>query len=767
MEKQFLSRKLKRKIQRQQKNEKKDLYYKNKNNKNNIKDKHTNTKNKIKNDINVKDFNKKNIKYNKHDDLEEIDSDIQSAENSNNSDDENKQSIEFNDNSNNNEIDNDADEAINNTTYKNDDIEKQIKSLEKKLHLKDSGKLDKFKKRLVTENWDEDLFEFLENIDTTVRNEKNASNVKNSNSKSTKLNNQNISKLNTTSTVNNNRSSPLPLEEIKSKSMLFKKIPKELQTNANVNVNKHDNSEEIKFLFQKDITSILNKISEPNLGLLFPEINQKIENLKIKTKNYKEIVYEVISKACSKLILEQEITNLPITSCVCSVISVLHYKFGNSFMIYFIKNIFGKFPDNFFTENNNDVNVPKSLLKNFTFAMIHFYIFQNITSKIYYEIIKYFIDNFNELFSEMLLILLSYIGIEIRKEDPESLKEIISDINKKYNFIKISSQKENVGKLKFIVDMIDDIRNNKYMKFNLSEKFNFFKTFINTNKKHFNIENVEKVDISIKYLQGLDKTKHLLMNDDIQSGGSSSLISGIDPNNSSEIYIPDDLLDDNTSKLLEKKMKRLKMTTDLKKTIFIAIVNSIDCNDAFERVMRLNLKKDQSREIIKTIVTLCNEEKCYNPFYKLLLDKLISVEKGHKYTFHYCIWDHMKIMVNYSTSAELKKIHNLSKLTADLLATEKISLPVLLNFGFEDANENQRIFVTFTLDYYFERIKGLADKSKLLFAKLVKNDQHVEFGRRLFNFLVNEFPKEVEINKKSNEYLDSYTASTKVLKRIL
>ena len=103
-----------------------------------------------------------------------------------------------------------------------------------------------------------------------------------------------------------------------------------------------------------------------------------------------------------------------------------------------------------------------------------FYIFNNITSKLIYDLIKFFIENFNENFSEYLLLLLSYTGIEIRKEDPENLKDIIVEINKKYNNLKVENS-ENVTKIQYIIDMIDDIRMNKYLKFNLSEKFSFFK----------------------------------------------------------------------------------------------------------------------------------------------------------------------------------------------------------------------------------------------------------------------------------------------------
>ena len=91
-------------------------------------------------------------------------------------------------------------------------------------------------------------------------------------------------------------------------------------------------------------------------------------------------------------------------------------------------------------------------------------------------------------------------------------------------------------------------------------------------------------------------------------------------------------------------MQKLKITTDLKKKIFKAIVGATDYIDAFERLNRLNLKNEQSREIIKIIILLVGNEKNYNLFYKLLLEKLMNFEKGHKYTFHYTIWDNMRIM---------------------------------------------------------------------------------------------------------------------------
>ena len=71
--------------------------------------------------------------------------------------------------------------------------------------------------------------------------------------------------------------------------------------------------------------------------------------------------------------------------------------------------------------------------------------------------------------------------------------------------------------------------------------------------------------------------------------------------------------------------KKLNMTTDIKRAVLQAIVLADDYIQAFENCQRLNLKKQQQREIIKVIVQLCiTDRKKFNPFYFLLAQRLIK-----------------------------------------------------------------------------------------------------------------------------------------------
>ena len=726
MDNNFLSRKQLRKQKRLEKKEKRDLYFRNramKKRRDSINSNKSNRSN-FSNKSNTSKNNKYKLQKNKI----------------------KKEKVIKKDNE--NKIISDDNLEENNNTKKDifeDDLEKEINYLEGKLKLKDKKEFEKFNKRITMENYDSDLMDFLGNIDSVMNMDKETylkkKELKNKETKVEKKEDlkdktketKKITKIKIIKETNNDK-----IKKEEPKSMFKKDNNKEITREERINK------------FQRELNSLINKIAESNISFLIPDMFNKIDEF---NKNIKDnfILFDIITKISLKLLLNQEITNLPITSCVCTFISLSHYKFGNNFIYFYLKSLFDEIQ---YLKNEE---IPKYKIKNCIFEIIHFYIFQNITSKLIYSLIKFLIENFNENNSEFLLLLLSYTGIDIRKEDPENLKDIITEVNKIYNNMKLNNSSD-LSKLKFAVDMIEDIKQNKYLKFNLSEKFAFFKNFVN-NYSNASLKKGEKIECDLETISKID-LKTICNSNNIEISENTNL-NNIDLNN----YIPnDDLLDDKTNKILEKKMRKMNISTNLKKMIFTSIVTASDINDAFERLIRLNLKKEQKREIIKIIVQICIEEKYYNPFYELLLDKLISIDKDNKYTFHYCIWDYMKIFENYNQS-ELKKIHNLSKLTSNLLLREKISLPVLLHFKFEQSNNKIKMFVLFVFDFYFE--KSTETKTKILFAKLVKNDDHVEWAQRLFHFFIQEFSKEIDVNSKSQNYQDNFSSAVHVLKKIL
>jgi len=674
-----------------------------------------------------------------------------------------------------------------------------LEYLEKKLNLKNSDIMDKYKKSMALENYDADIFDFLDNIDSSVQKgidkyKKYDPNNYNKKIKDRDIDNKKNEKDSKEEKEEKDEEEEDEFEEMEEGEELEEDIPneeleeeqgedEELEEDDDnddeeleekkikdekynkktekkeIIITKEMKQQNIELMnqFKKELTSLLNKVAESNLSLILPALFNKISSFidsykendkKIKTK----ITYEIISEILIKTIINQQVINLPIISCICSIISLLHFiKFGQSFLLFFIKKCLEEI--NFLKEKTN---IEKYKYKNFFFIVIHLYLFENINSVFVYDLIKYLIDNFDENNSEYLLLLLSYTGINIRKENPTNLKDIITLINKKYNDIKISNDTNRTEKIKYIIDMINDIKQNKYLKFNLQEKFNFFKEIIKKNKSD-NIVLSDKLELELNKIMKIPYDQ--ILSEEVIS--NSEKIEEIINLDTDDLIIKESQEDDKTNAQLNNAMKKLGISTKLKKMIFINIATSSGVNDAFERLSRLNLNKEQRREIIKMIIKLCIEEPSYNPFYQLLMEKLLTLDKDNKYTFHYCIWDYMKIMENF----KIKKIHNLSKLTANLLLKEKISIPVLLQFKFEEDKNENKIFVNMVFNKYFE--DSDEDKTKLIFAKLVKNDDHVEFAQKLFNYFAKDFSKENNVEQKNEKYQANLGSALKVLKKVL
>ena len=661
-----------------------------------------------------------------------------------------------------------------------DDIDLELEYLEKKLQLDNKDIMNKYKKSMALENYDEDIFDFLDNIDSAVQ--KDVDKYKKYDPNSFKKN-ENKSEEEGEEEEGGDEEEEEQGEEgeefgEEEEEVEEKEDDEDDGDNNEMEEKEEDNNEknkkekeeitkemkeyniELEKQFRKELTSLLNKIAEANLVLILQAIFDKISAFMDAYQDKKlkiEITYRIITEVLIKTTLCQQVINLPIISCICTFSSLLHFiKFGQSFLCYFIKKCLEEL-NNLKPITTPEKQIEKHKYKNFIFIIIHLYIFENINSVFIYDLIRHLIDNFNENNSEYLLLLLSYTGISIRKENPSNLKDIITLINMKYNNLKLSNDEGSTDKIKYIIDMINDIKQNKYLKFNLHEKFNFFKEIISKRKSESVLVG-EKVEIELEKIIKLPYDK-ILSNDIITNKEKLDDIIDLDAD---DLIIKETQEDSKVTKQLNDTMKKLGISTGLKKMIFTNIATSNNVNDAFERLSRLNLNKEQKREIIKMVVKLCIEEPSYNPFYQLLLVKLLSFDKDNKYTYHYCIWDYMKVLDKFKN---VKKIHNLSKLTCNLLLGEKISLPVLLHFKFEEDIDENKMFINMILNKYF--CDSNEDKTKLLFAKLVKNDEHVEFAQKLFNYLVKDFSQENDVEKKDNKYQDNYSAALKVLKKVL
>ena len=136
------------------------------------------------------------------------------------------------------------------------------------------------------------------------------------------------------------------------------------------------------------------------------------------------------------------------------------------------------------------------------------------------------------------------------------------------------------------------------------------------------------------------------------------------------------------------------MNTEVRRAIFVAIMSATDFQDAYVRLMKLQLKKKQEFEFPKVLIHCAGAEKSYNPYYTLIAKRLCGDPKLRK-SFQFSLWDLFKQMgendddddgpdEDEDNSLDTRQLVNLAKMFGTLIVDAGLGIGVLknLNLGF-------------------------------------------------------------------------------------
>jgi nucleolar MIF4G domain-containing protein 1 len=86
--------------------------------------------------------------------------------------------------------------------------------------------------------------------------------------------------------------------------------------------------------------------------------------------------------------------------------------------------------------------------------------------------------------------------------------------------------------------------------------------------------------------------------------------------------------------------KAHRMNTDIRRSIFVAIMSANDYQDAHVRLLKLRLKRAQEFEIPRVLTHCAMEEEAHNPYYTLIARRLCG-ESGRriKVSFMFTLWN--------------------------------------------------------------------------------------------------------------------------------
>lgn len=329
--------------------------------------------------------------------------------------------------------------------------------------------------------------------------------------------------------------------------------------------------------------------------------------------------------------------------------------------------------------------------------------------------------------------LLRIAGLSLRKADPMAMKNFVIDIH-----AKAAEHETLTTRAKVMLDLVVDIKNNRMKKkegvFIPSDaNASIASTLPSHTSAWFKSCNVESVAIGgVPWSKIIAREKRGMwwiptLADSVHAQGQEASTQceggGIDKE-SADIMADSQLL---------KLASGMKMSTDTRRAVFCAVMGGEDAVDATEKLLRLNLKGQQEREIVRIVVECCLHENAWNPYYALVLKRLCQLAKGHRVTLQFCIWDHIKAIQGMSVRA----LSIFSKFCARIVALSILSLPATVktvSFSDQEMSSKEVLMWRVFFRTIFEDVPS-DEGVNIVFEKLAEQKNLSQVKRQVRNFL--------------------------------
>ncbi|KAJ5623149.1 hypothetical protein N7490_011754 [Penicillium lividum] len=336
------------------------------------------------------------------------------------------------------------------------------------------------------------------------------------------------------------------------------------------------------------------------------------------------------------------------------------------------------------------------------------YNFHVIGSPLMFDYVRSFLEDLTEDNTELLLKVIRISGPQLRQDDPSALKDIVLLIQP--SVAKIGEDKLSV-RTKFMIDSITDLKNNR-------------------------VKNAVGASITTEHITKMRKILGSLNNSRVIRASEPISITRADIHDSSKkgkwwlvgASWKEDPLVSARKELADVSMKDAeseddsdaepdlgdlakahRMNTDVRRSIFVAIMSANDFQDAHVRLLKLRLKRAQEFEIPRVLLHCAMEEDAHNPYYTLIARRICGdLGRRIKVSFMFALWNIFKRMgekgdmddeeadfdpEDEETAVSMKAVINLAKMFGMLIADGNLTLSILKNLNFAYLQPKTRTFV--------------------------------------------------------------------------
>lgn len=454
---------------------------------------------------------------------------------------------------------------------------------------------------------------------------------------------------------------------------------------------------ELLVRLRRQAQGLVNRLTEANLIFLLGDIE----------KLYRDNARQHVTSTLVDLLLTSvcEPTSLPDTLIIlpAGFIAAIYKIIGTDFGAQVIQRIVELFDAHYAraaallpegpASATTDISKETS---NLIMLLSEMYNFQVVGSNLIFDYIRQFLGKLSELNAELLLKIIRTSGPQLRQDDPSSLKDIVAMLRPSV----ASVGEENISvRTKFMIETINDLKNNKMKTGGVASAvtsehtIRMKKTLGSLNTR--TIKASEPLRIGLKDIRESDlKGKWWLVGASWTGPVEEKELNEAGTGNTKTSNRLD--VQDSGTTDLAQLAREQRMNTEVRRAIFVAIMSATDFQDAYVRLMKLQLKKKQEFEIPKVLIHCAGAEKSYNPYYTLIAKRLCGDPKLRK-SFQFSLWDLFKQMgendedddgpeeeEDDDNSLNTRHLVNLAKMFGTLIVDGGLGIGVLknLNLGF-------------------------------------------------------------------------------------
>ncbi|KAH9155486.1 hypothetical protein AeRB84_002530 [Aphanomyces euteiches] len=378
---------------------------------------------------------------------------------------------------------------------------------------------------------------------------------------------------------------------------------------------------------RRRVNGQLNRLAESNMESIDLEF-ESIYRAHVRSDVNRVLLDALLATCCHETqIMHQLIT---ISS---ALLGALFHSVGTEIVGFFIENFVKRFHEEIKklhdSKEISDEDITSKATTNLLLMITNLYTFETVHCTLVYDIFRFLIESFKPIDVELLHILLQHCGPSLRADDPTALADMVTAVQSK-----ASAHEEK--RTQFLLDLIANLKKSKSKTKGSgafsSDRYVQLKKWIGRVKSRVGHSN-----------NALRVSFSELINADAQ--GRWWIIGGTwVPQNRSTKSESEEANQNALLRLAEKQ----RMNTDVRRSIFCAIMGASDCIEAYDAVLKLGLKDKQEREIIRVIIHCCGQEAKYNPYYALLASKFAASDPKFKFTLQLAYWDCFKQVLDFT-----------------------------------------------------------------------------------------------------------------------